>query len=73
MVDYEHVVKDIRNGFALIAANKEGKSRETVMKEICSALIMVCEQDGLDNDDLCKLSLNGINKGHEGYLLAHPE
>jgi len=48
MVDYEHVAKDIRKGFALIAANKEGKSQETIMKEICGALIIFCEQNGLD-------------------------
>jgi hypothetical protein len=48
MADYEQVTKDIREGFSTITANKEGKSDETIMKEILAVLTMACEQNDID-------------------------
>jgi hypothetical protein len=48
MTDYEQVTEDVREGLAKIAANKEGKSIEIIMKEILAVLTMVCERHKLN-------------------------
>jgi hypothetical protein len=48
MADYERVTQDIKEGLSRIAANKEGKSMEIIMKEILAVLTIACEQNNLD-------------------------
>jgi hypothetical protein len=51
MVDYEQLMKDIREGFSKIRADKESKSEETIMKEILAVLTMACEKNGIDKEE----------------------
>jgi hypothetical protein len=51
MVDYEQVIKDIRDGFSKIRADKESKSEEIIMKEILRVLTMACEQNDIDKEE----------------------
>jgi hypothetical protein len=64
MSDYEQVTKDIREGFLKITANKEGKSEETIMKEILAALTVACEQNDIDKHEFMQAFFEWYKQKH---------
>jgi hypothetical protein len=67
MADYEQVAKDvreIRDGFSKITANKEGKSEETIMKEILVVLTMACEQSDIDKHECVEAFFERYRQKH---------